>query len=146
MGVNKFTFVPKVKIALDANIFIYALENTGLSGDKSRDLFAQIKKERPQVVTSVLTIQEVLVGAYKEGLKDKVTAYVEFISGGGFVTIVDFTREIAILSAQIRATHSQIKTPDAIQLATAIHQDAGEFYTADKRLPKKIGKLRIRVL
>lgn len=135
-----------MKIALDSNIFIYALENQEELGNLSRNLFSELNKPNYQLLTSVLTVQEVLVGAYKENLGSKVTEYLEFISGGGKITIVDFTREIAIISAQVRADHPKVKTPDAIQLATAISQDAKIFYTADKKLPNKIGKLEIRSL
>ena len=63
------------KIAIDTNIFIYALEDEGKLGDSSRSIFEVIKKEKPQVFTSVLTIEEVLVGVYRQGLEYKITAY-----------------------------------------------------------------------
>ena len=59
------------KIAIDTNIFIYSLEDEGNLGDLARSIFEVIKKEKPQVFTSVLTIEEVLVGVYRQGLEDK---------------------------------------------------------------------------
>lgn len=140
------------KIALDTNIFIYALEGKGELGNSARALFARIKRKNLQVFTSVLTIQEVFVGVYKEGLEDKIPNYLEFILGGGLITVVDVNREIAILAAKIRAEHKNmhniknIRTPDAIQLATAIYAGAREFITADRQLPKKIDGLNIKIL
>ena len=58
--------------------------------------------------------------------------------------MIDFNREVAVISARVRADYPHIKTPDAIQLATAINQGASRFYTADKKLPKKIGRLTIK--
>ncbi|OGH48330.1 MAG: hypothetical protein A3G66_01555 [Candidatus Levybacteria bacterium RIFCSPLOWO2_12_FULL_39_17] len=133
-----------MKIALDSNIFIYALENKKELGDLSRKLLAELKEQNHQLVTSVLTIQEVLVGVYKERLVNRINEYLEFISGEGRIAVIDFNREVAVISARIRADYPQIKTPDAIQLATAINQGASRFYTADKKLPKKIGRLTIK--
>ncbi len=133
-----------MKIALDSNIFIYALENTKELGDLSRGLLLEIKEQNHQPLTSVLTVQEVLVGVYKEGLSNKINEYLEFISGGGRIAVIDFNREVAVISARVRADYPHIKTPDAIQLATAINQGASRFYTADKKLPKKIGRLTIK--
>lgn len=134
------------KIALDTNIFIYALEDEGKLGNSARRLFTEIKRKKPQVFTSVLTIQEVFVGVYKEGLEDRIPNYLEFILGAGLITVVDVNREIVILAAKIRAEHKTIRTPDAIQLATAIYAGAREFITADRRLPKRINKLNIKIL
>ncbi|MBI2326871.1 PIN domain-containing protein [Candidatus Curtissbacteria bacterium] len=135
-----------LKIALDSNIFIYALENKGRSGNASRKKLFEIKETNLQVFTSVLTLQEILVGVYKEGLIRKVHAYLNFISNSGNISIVDFTRNIAIKSAQIRAQYKQIRTPDAIHLATALESGAEIFVTADRRLPRKINGLKIEVL
>ena len=133
------------KIAIDTNIFIYALEDEGKLGNSARSIFEVIKKEKPQVFTSVLTIEEVLVGVYRQGLEDKITAYLEFISGEGLITVVEVTRQIAMLGAKIRA-HYNVRTPDAIQLATGILSDSTQFITADRKLPKKIGNLAIRII
>jgi predicted nucleic acid-binding protein len=132
-----------LKIALDSNIFIYALEDEGMLADKSRELLFRIKETSNHVFTSVLTIQEVLVGVYKEGLVNKVNSYLNFILNADNISIIDLSMDIAIKSAQIRAKFVQIRTPDAIHLATAISQKVDEFYTVDKRLPKKIENLRI---
>lgn len=111
----------------------------------SKRLFETIRKDNPQVFTSVLTIEEVLVGVYKEGLEYKILSYLEFISGGGLITVVEMTKQIAMLSAKIRAQYN-VRTPDSIQLATAISSGASEFITADRRLPKKVEDLIIRFL
>ena len=133
------------KIGIDTNIFIYALEDEGKLGDLSRNIFEEIKKEKPQVFTSVITIEEIMVGVFKQGLEDKITAYLEFISGDGLITAVEVTKQIAMLGARIRADY-KVRTPDAIQIATAILSDATEFITADKKLPKKIENLTIKVI
>lgn len=51
---------------------------------------------------------------------------------------------IAEKAAQLRATHG-LRTPDAIQLATAISSSAAFFLTNDDRLPS-LASLRMLVL
>lgn len=138
------------KIALDTNIFIYALEDNSELGDASRKLFRIISKKAPQVVTSVITIEEILVGVYKRNLMDRISEYLGFISGNGLIDVIDVDKQIAMKAAQIRAEFSKkekglyrVRASDAIQIATAIICRAEEFYTADKRLPKNIDNLRI---
>lgn len=133
------------RIALDTNVFVYALENQGKLGDGARDLLQRIKAEKPIVYTSVITIHEVLTGVYKKGMAEKVPDYVLAITGDGLIRIVDFTQQIALTSAQIRAKYG-LKTPDAIQIASAISAGASTFFTGDKRIPRKIGKLTVKGL
>jgi len=134
------------KIALDSNIFIYAIENNEQLGDLARAFFEKIAVEKPQIVTSVLTIQEILVPTYREHLEEKIPTYLEFVTGGGANLVVDYTKPIALLAAQIRGDFPKVRTPDAIQIATAQFMECTEFITADKRLPQKIGKLKIKTL
>lgn len=143
MGIKKhLSFNSKDTIFLDSNIFIYALEDETSLGQNSRFIFTQIKQKLPRVYTSVLTIKEVLTGVFQEHLEEKLPLYIEFISGGGLITIVDFNKNIAILAAQIHAEY-RLKTPDSIQIATALTVKAKKFFTADKGFPKKIEELEI---
>ncbi|WP_273698707.1 PIN domain-containing protein [Syntrophothermus sp.] len=55
------------------------------------------------------------------------------------------TLPIAVRSAQIRAEY-RLRTPDAIQLATAIESQATLFVTNDLKLPGKVGPLTVLFL
>lgn len=140
MGMNQL--LPNHTLALDSNIFINALEKDDVSGDKAREIFFKIQQEGIRSYTSVITLQEVFVGVYKEGLEEKSTKYMDFISGGGLITIVDVDKQIALLAARIRAEY-KVATPDAIQLATATNRDASFFITEDKGIPGSIYKLKV---
>ena len=50
------------------------------------------------------------------------------------LTTVPMTQEIAEEAARLRSIYRKIRTPDAIQLATAIHANASFFLTNDARL------------
>lgn len=132
-------------IALDTNVFIYALDDNPQFGEAARNVFTKIKQRAPQTCTSVLTIEEVFVGVYKYGFEDKIIPYLEFISGYGLITIIDVSRTIAMRAAKLRAEY-KLRTPDAIQIATGLAFGAKSFITADKRLPKKIESLTVSLL
>lgn len=135
-------FKPTDSIFIDTNIFIYSLEETGILGNKSRSIIEQIKLKKPKTYTTTLTISEILTGVFEKGMENKVTRYLEFISGNGLINVLDLDVQIAILTAQLRARF-KIKTPDAIQLGSALFAECSLFISADRKLPKKIDNLKI---
>ncbi|MEG4083105.1 PIN domain-containing protein [Microcoleus sp. POL10_C6] len=56
----------------------------------------------------------------------------------GSLTVVELTPDIAETAAQLRATYN-LRSPDSIQMATAIHEGASFFLTNDARLPSLPG-------
>lgn len=133
-------------ISLDSNIFIRALDNPTILGEKSRQLIEQIKQVSPTIFISTMLIEEFFVRVYKEKRDEEIENYLNFITLGGICTIIDISQQIALLAAKLRAQHPSLRAPDAIHLASAIESQAKIFFTTDRRLPKKIGKLEIKVL
>ncbi len=130
-------------VALDTNIFILAYNKKSPSGEKAQGLLDKILHSGDQIFISVLVFEEFLVKIYKKGLEKNLADYENFLTAGGLITVVDVTRQIARAAAKIRADYPSVRAPDAIHLASAIDSNAKIFYTTDKRLPKKIGKLEI---
>lgn len=132
-------------IALDSNIFIRALDDSGSLGEKSKNLLLELRQTTPKVFISVMVLEEFFVKVYKTGREADLNNIMDFITMGGSVQLVDINRQIALLAAKIRADYN-IKAPDAIHLASAIESGAKIFITTDKRLPRKISKLTIKIL
>ena len=130
-------------VALDTNIFIISYNKKSPSGEKAQGLLDKILHSGDQIFISVLVFEEFLVKIYKKGLEKNLADYENFLTAGGLITVVDVTRQIARAAAKIRADYPSVRAPDAIHLASAIDSNAKIFYTTDKRLPKKIGKLEI---
>ena len=128
---------------VDSNIFIYALEASGEEGGSALQFFKEIKNKNPRVFTSVVTISEVMIKVFERKLDEKIDDYLGFISGNGAISIVEISRSTAILAAKLRAEH-RFKTPDAMQIASALLCNANEFVTADRGFPKKIEKMLVR--
>ena len=132
-------------IAIDSNIFIRALDDPGHLGEKSRIFLKNLTQTTDKAFISVMVLEEFFVRVYKEKRDKEMTRIMNLLTLGEFISLVDINTQIALLAAEIRADYN-IKAPDAIHLASAIESGAKTFITTDKRLPRKIGKLTIKVL
>jgi len=84
---------------------------------------------------------EVLVHPLRSGHTELVQAYREILLGSVGMTAVPVSAEIAELAATIRANHHS-RTPDALQLATAVYSGAAAFITNDRGIPR-LGNLEM---
>ncbi|GAX89234.1 type II toxin-antitoxin system VapC family toxin [Effusibacillus lacus] len=118
------------KISLDSNCFIYLMEGSPYEKFLLH-LFRKIENGDLQAVTSTLTVTEILSHPYKKGNIRLVEEYRGLLSSfpNMKVRAVDF--HVADRAAELRNQY-RLKTPDAIQLATAILEDTQIFVTNDK--------------
>lgn len=133
-------------VALDTNIFILAYNKKTSRGEKAQELLDKVLHSGDQMFISVIVFEEFLVKIYKQRLEKNLVDYENFLTADGLMTVVEVTRQIARAAAKIRADYPSVRAPDAIHLASAIESNAKIFYTTDKRLPKKIGKLVISLI
>ena len=84
-------------------------------------------------MTSYVTLIEVLVHPLREGRSELAEEYRNILLQSPALTAVSLDEGIAEESAELRARHG-IRTPDAIQLATAIRSGASWFLTNDAEL------------
>jgi len=118
------------KVFWDTNLFIYLIEENKLHLNKVHNLLQFLEENEYEIITSTLTLGEILTKPYKDNRLDLVETYKDFFSD---MELVELNSEIASLFAQIRADYG-IKTPDAVQLASAIYAKADLFVTNDDRL------------
>ncbi len=131
-------------IALDTNIFILAYNPKDSKGQRALELLNKIRESN--VYISVLVLEEFLIKIYKQGLEKNLSQYENFLTSGGLFTVVDVSREIARQAAKLRADYPSLRTPDALHLASAISSGANIFYTTDRRIPPKFGKLKVNII
>lgn len=129
MGLLKELY--RKKIFLDTAPLIYFIEEEDNYFHLLNDLFSQ--SSACKFVTSVITLSEVLVMPLRAGKIPLARQYEEILTMSENIDIIDINTEIARETAKIRADYS-IKTPDAIQLATAKYSFADYFLTNDIRL------------
>lgn len=119
---------------LDTSPLIYLIEQHPRYLDVVQPFFEAVDEGQFQVVTSTITLLEVLVHPFRHGATELASQYSEIILKSACVSCIDVSSAVAVEAARIRAQHN-LRTPDAIQLATAIHQGATYFFTNDASLP-----------
>jgi predicted nucleic acid-binding protein len=119
------------KIFFDTNLFIYLFE--GLEPYRSRMIAIRKRmlERGDRIVTSAMTLGEVLVRPTQLGQASLIEQYDRAIRTTA--QVVSFDAQIAWRYASLRATHA-IRNADAIQLACAAHCGVDLFITNDQKL------------
>lgn len=130
--------LPEGPIAVDTAIFIYFIERHAVYTDLVRPLFHAADAGERVLVTSGITLLEVLVRPYRLGDTALAERYEALLSRSRGLTLVDLSRSVLRAAAQLRAVHG-IATPDALQVAAALSMRCGAFLTNDRRLPELPG-------
>jgi predicted nucleic acid-binding protein len=121
-------------VALDTPPLIYFLEQRSRYSADLGEFFAAVDRGDLRIVTSTITLLEVLVHPLRKGDTKLAEQYQEILLHSRNFVVSSVTPSIARRAAAIRAAHS-LKTPDAIQLATAVDHSAAAFLTNDRRMP-----------
>ena len=124
------------RIFLDTNIFIYFYEDAGSLTALTRSLLERLDQRGDQIVTSTLTLGELIVHPLRTG-NEKLAALYEQVLQPPSIEIIPFDRACSAAFARIRLDKT-IKPPDAIQLACAATARCDLFITNDSRLTGKI--------
>jgi predicted nucleic acid-binding protein len=129
-------------LALDTSIFIYWIEDHPTFADRVEPVFAAVAAGRLTAVTSELTLLEVLVGAFRWRDRDLAETYEAFLTASTGLTLVPIDRTLLRDAARLRAA-TGVKTPDALQLAAGLAAGSRAFLTSDRRLPERVGPMRV---
>lgn len=121
-------------VALDTAIFIYFIEQHPRFGPMVDPIFEAADTGRRQIVTSALTILEVLVAPYRAKNDTLARRYEVLLTDSKGIHVVDIGRDVLRGAARLRAL-AGVKTPDALQLSTALVTRCSTFVTNDRRLP-----------
>lgn len=132
------------KVCIDTAPFIYFIEKHEKYLTVLKPFFTEISSGNIEAMTSTVTLLEVLVHPIRTGNKVLAEKYREILLYSDGLTIFEVLNDISEKAAELRAYYS-IKTPDAIQLATAIIHGANNFLTNDPAL-QKIDAVKVIVL
>ena len=127
------------RIGLDTSVFIYQIEGTPRYRDVVNGIFVWLQGPHARALTSTVTMLELLVAPYRAADLRRVNRFYALLSTYPHLEWVVPTLEIADCAARVRAEH-QLRTPDAIQVATALVEKVGGFISNDAHL-KKVGGL-----
>jgi predicted nucleic acid-binding protein len=123
------------RIFWDTNLFIYLWEDYGTLSQAVEELRAKMLRRGDQLVTSTLTLAEILVKPTVAGNTELCRKYEEAISRVALLVPLD--AKVAKLYASIRRDRL-LKAPDVIQLASAASVGTDLFVTNDGHLQGKL--------
>jgi predicted nucleic acid-binding protein len=127
--------LPAGPVAIDTAVVIYVMERNPAYLPVVRPLFEAADRGELELVTSAVTLLEVLVVPYRAGDMDLAARYEALLTRSRGLTLVDLDRPLLRAAAQLRAVHG-VRTADALQLAAALNRRCGCFLTNDRRLPE----------
>ena len=119
------------RIALDTSVFIYHLEANARYLPLTDRVFSWLEQPDSKAVTSTITMTELLVAPYHASDEQRVGVFFGLLSTYANLDWVAPDLEIADLAARMRAAH-RLKTPDALQAATAVQTSASGLITNDQ--------------
>jgi predicted nucleic acid-binding protein len=117
-------------IYIDTAIVIYTIEGNSNYLTALEPLWEQFQTGNIEIMTSELTLMEVLVQPLKHNDATLVTDYEEFLTASS-IQLLPIDRTILKNAAQLRSTKN-IKTPDAIHASTAMQHSCTMFLTNDR--------------
>jgi len=132
------------KVFLDTAPLIYYIEENQHYSPVLNKLFLDNSKGEFLFQTSVITLLEVLVLPMRQNEIQLVEQYQNILCNSQSIEIFDLNVEIAKRAARYRAIYG-LKTPDSIQIATAVYSSADYFLTNDLRL-KTVKDIEVLVL
>jgi predicted nucleic acid-binding protein len=131
-------------VYLDANGFIYSVERIDPYRSMLDTLWRTVGTRQITVVTSELTLLEVLVKPLQVGDAPTATLFRTVLQHLPEVRMLPITQPILEEAAQLRATLG-LRTPDAIHMATALLHSCGLVVTNDSAF-RRIPGLPVAVL
>jgi predicted nucleic acid-binding protein len=131
-------------VFLDTAPLIYFIEKNVRYLDVVKPIITLINSQQAKGMTSTITLLEVLVLPLREGNKKLADRYKTILLTSSDLETCEISNAISERAAAIRAKY-RFKTPDSIQLATAIIRKADYFLTNDSAL-KQLKEIKIIVL
>jgi uncharacterized protein len=122
------------RVFWDTNLFIYLFEDYGVFSKAVGQLRSKMLQRGDQLLTSTLTLGEILVKPTERNDSELCRRYEHAISSAS--TLLPFDVKAAKIYASLRSERS-LKAPDAIQLACAASANVDLFVTNDERLQGK---------
>ncbi len=123
------------KIAVDTAPLIYYVEENPTFFPVVDPFFEALYLGELDVITSTVTVAEALVHPIRQHNAGLIALFKNTFRNTPHLRVVPCTSRIAEIAASLRAEH-RTRTPDAIQLATAIAMKADFFLTNDAELPE----------
>lgn len=118
-------------IGIDSMIFLYHFANHKTYAPLTEVIFQLMESNKLHVVTSMVSVSEILVQAERK--KDYITilGYEQFLQSIPNLEILPIDWSLARLAAKMRGTSPALRLPDALQLSAPLLKNYPLFVTND---------------
>ena len=131
-------------VYVDTNSVIYLVERIEPYLSASAPLWNALNAGAQPVVTSQLTLLEVLVKPLRDGNAVVAEVFRRVLLGTAGMTCSPISLSVLEGAARLRAAHN-LKTPDAVHAATALAEGCSLFVTNDQGF-RRVPGLQVAVL
>ena len=132
------------RIGLDTSMFIFEVEESRKYIEMVHPIFRWLEKPESYGITSTVSMLELLVHPYRRSDLDTVNRFYALLSTYPNLHWVELTLPVADAAARLRAEFN-LKTPDAIQAASAMSLQATGFISNDPAF-KRLESLDVIIL
>ncbi|MCX6044050.1 MAG: PIN domain-containing protein [Chloroflexi bacterium] len=132
-------------VGLDTSIFIYHFEAHPKYLPLTTTILNSIESGKQHGVTSIITLMELTVQPWKLNKREVAQQYEGLLAYFPNLTLADTTRDIVRQAAQLRAQYN-LRSVDALQIATGLAHNATAFVTNDRQWKRLASRLDILIL
>jgi len=135
---------PGEKLFLDTMLFIYHIEEHPRYSIVTESIFKNIERGQNTAITSTTSLLEILVQPKKYNRYDAASEYYNLLQTFPNLEFIPVDVPVADAASSVRAEYN-LRTPDAIQIATALYKKANLFLTNDRSF-LKIKEIKVVLL
>lgn len=122
-----------MRVFIDTAPLIYIAECRDEAADKAANQIRGWIEEDTALLSSVMTLAEILVHPKRENNLALVSRYKIMLNELLSAPLLALDAETAEMSAELRAKY-RLSAPDALQVACAVLNQCGIFYSNDRKL------------
>jgi predicted nucleic acid-binding protein len=136
--------VGTTRLGFDTSPIIYFIETHPQYDGLVTEIFQRVSNGLFEGITSVISLTEVLIHPLRCGDAALKQQYSDLLINAANFQTLPIDIKIATSAADLRARYN-LRTPDALQIATAITAGCDAFITNDAAL-RRVSELRVLVL
>lgn len=147
MGIDTLvqTLSESDSIFIDTSVFSYVLAERPTYIDVAEPVLRAVQSHATIGIISIVTLVEILTIPEQRGNAEASRAYEMYLRNFPNLTIRAVEFDIARTAALLRGKF-KLKTPDALQIATAIVSQVGVIVTNDKQWRGKTNSIPVLIL
>lgn len=132
-------------LGFDSDCIIYFVDPNPEFDQRMTAIFHEIASGRIIGLTSTLTLTEGLVRPLNNGDAQTAQRYRNLLLNSNDFQVLPISADIAEIAADMRVRYN-LRTPDALQVATAIHAGCDAFLTNNGKHFRRVTDLQVLVL